>query len=71
MKTTQVGAHTQKANIMDAAPDMLEAIKYHLEGIQHFYRCINFKDSFLDAEAIEFMNDSELKFKAAINKATV
>lgn len=49
---------------------LIDAIKYYQQGIDHFYDCINFNKSFLDADAIQFMNDHRLKFKQAIDKAT-
>ena len=61
-----------EANIalMNAAPEMLEALIYYKNGIDHFYKCIDFASSFLDAEAITFMNTAGLQINAAIKKAT-
>lgn len=58
------------AKLIAAAPELLEALLYYKAGIDHFYSCINFKESFLDAESIEFMNDSNIKISNAIKKAT-
>jgi len=49
--------------------ELLKALEYYEEGINHFYSKIDFGSSFLDAAAIEFMNESNLKIKKAINKA--
>ena len=52
------------------AQEMLEALIYYKNGIDHFYNCINFNLSFLDAEAITFMNTVGIKINSAIKKAT-
>ena len=52
--------------ITKAYNEMHEALKYYKAGIKHFYNCINFKDNHLDAKAIDFMNQSELKISAAL-----
>lgn len=57
-------------NCWNSHNDLLEALQYYKNGIDHFYKCINFGKSFLDAEAIEFMNDSNIKIDNAIKKAT-
>ncbi len=49
---------------------MFEAIKLYKEGIDHFYKCINFKQSALDAGAITFMNESGIKMNDAFCLAT-
>ena len=46
---------------------MVEAIKYYHEGIDHFYKCIDFGKSTLDAEAISFMNESNIKLRKALD----
>lgn len=53
-----------------ANPEMKEAIEFYLKGVKHFFKCIDWGKSFLDAEAIAFMNEHELKFRNAIKKAT-
>lgn len=55
--------------ITKAYNEMYEALKYYKAGIDHFYKCINFGASHLDADAIRFMNESELKISAALNTA--
>lgn len=55
--------------ITKAYNEMHEALKYYAAGIDHFYSCINFAKSHLDAEAITFMNDSDLKIKRALKTA--
>lgn len=55
--------------ITQAYNEMHDALKYYKAGIDHFYKCINFAKSHLDAEAIEFMNDSNLKINAALKLA--
>lgn len=37
--------------------DVIDAGKKVLEGLPHFYKCINFDDSHLDGEAIMWMNE--------------
>lgn len=54
----------------DNVKELLEALLYYKQGIDHFYKCINFGKSTLDAKAIEFMNDSNIKIYRAIKKAT-
>jgi len=58
------------AKLIEAVPEMLEALEYYEKGIDHFYRGIDFGASILDAEAITFMNESGIKIKRAIKKAT-
>jgi len=58
------------AKIIAAAKDMVEALKEHQEGIDHFYSKINFKQSFLDAKAIRFMNETNIKIGNSLKKAT-
>ena len=50
-----------ESDIMSEHHQMHEALKYYQKGIDHFYKCINFGKSNLDAEAIVFMNDSNIK----------
>ena len=57
------------AKLIAAAPDLLEALLYYQEGIDHFYDRVDFNHSFLDAKAITFMNESGIKIKQAVNKA--
>jgi hypothetical protein len=55
--------------ITKAYNEMHEALKYYKDGINHFYKCINFGASHLDAEAIEFMNQSQIKIGNALKTA--
>lgn len=55
--------------ITKAYNEMHEALKFYKVGIDHFYKCINFKASHLDAEAIGFMNESNIKIDKALNTA--
>lgn len=48
---------------------MKEALEFYESGIDHFYKCINFGKSNLDAEAISFMNDSNIKIGGALKLA--
>jgi hypothetical protein len=52
--------------ITTAYNQMKEALDYYNNGICHFYKCIDFGKSNLDAEAIEFMNESNLKITKAL-----
>ena len=52
------------------APELLEALEYYKQGVENFYTRINFGASFLDAEAIEYMNKVGSKINQAITKAT-
>lgn len=56
--------------LLEQRNELLEAIKYYMDGSDHFFECIDFGKSFLDAKAITFMNEHGIKFKEAINKAT-
>jgi len=55
--------------LLEQRNELLEAAKYYQKGIGHFYDCINFGKSFLDAKAIEFMNTVGIKITEAIKKA--
>lgn len=55
--------------ITKAYNEMFEALKFYQKGIDHFYKCINFGKSRLDAEAIAFMNDSNIKISKALKTA--
>ena len=55
--------------ITKAYNEMKSALEFYKKGIGHFYKCINFKASHLDAEAIAFMNDSEIKISNALKLA--
>lgn len=55
--------------ITNAYNAMHEALRYYKAGIDHFYNCINFKKSPLDADAIAFMNDSNIKISKALKLA--
>lgn len=60
---------TENGHLMAAAPDMLKALEYYVNGLSHFFNKINWAKSFLDADAIQFMNDHEIKIRQAIRKA--
>jgi hypothetical protein len=49
---------------------LIDALKYYKEGIDHFYKCINFGKSALDAKAIMFMNDSNIKIDKALQQVS-
>lgn len=55
--------------ITKAYNEMHDALKYYKAGIDHFYKCINFSKSNLDAEAVAFMNDSNIKISNALKTA--
>lgn len=55
--------------ITRAYNEMHEALKYYQAGIDHFYKRINFGASNLDAEAIDFMNQSNIKITNALKTA--
>lgn len=55
--------------ITKAYNEMHEALKFYKKGISHFYKCINFGASNLDAEAVSFMNESEIKISNALKAA--
>lgn len=55
--------------ITKAYNEMHEALKYYKTGIDHFYKKVNFGASNLDAEAITFMNESNLKITSALKTA--
>lgn len=55
--------------VKEGQDEMKEAIEFYLNGVGHFFKCINWGKSFLDAEAIQFMNDHEIKFKKALQTA--
>ena len=44
---------------------MQEALEYYENGIDHFYGCIDFGASPLDAEAIDYMNTVGVKIQEA------
>ncbi len=54
--------------LLDSNRELLDAIQFYQKGVGHFFKCINWGKSFLDAEAIQFMNDHEIKFNKAIKK---
>lgn len=55
--------------ITKAYNEMKSALEYYEQGIKHFYKCINFGASYLDAEAVTFMNESEIKIRQALKTA--
>jgi len=58
---------SENESLKAANKELKKAIEYYQKGVGHFFKCINFGSSFLDAEAIQFMNEHELKFKKALN----
>jgi hypothetical protein len=54
--------------LLEQRNEMLDALEFYRKGIEHFYDCINFKQSNLDSEAISFMNESNIKIREAIRK---
>lgn len=48
--------------------DLLEANEKFLKGWGHFCDCINWGKSFLDAEAIQFMNEVPGFIQTAVKK---
>ena len=58
----------KNAKVIAAVPEMVDAIKCYSEGIDHFYKCIDFGKSVLDADAISFMNESNIKLRKATKK---
>lgn len=59
---------TTTADLLLQNKKMKDAIKYYLNGINHFYGCIDFGKSNLDGEAIDFMNQSNIKLTNAVKK---
>lgn len=57
------------ACLIAAAPALLDACKDFIAGWLHFCGCIDFGKSFLDADAIRFMNEVPGKIQIAKNKA--
>lgn len=55
--------------ITKAYNEMREALEFYKNGIDHFYKCIDFGKSKLDAEAIAFMNESNVKISNALKTA--
>ncbi len=51
--------------VMDEENNLLDACKDFLDGWLHFCNCIDFDKSFLDAEAIRFMNEVPGKIEQA------
>ena len=62
-------AQKKRKAIEKAAPDLLAASKDFLAGWVHFLGCIDFNHTFLDADAIRFMNEVPGKIEQAANKA--
>lgn len=62
-----MNAYTKQ--LAKAYNEMYEALKYYKGGIDQFYKKINFGKSNLDAEAIEFMNESNIKINSALKEA--
>ena len=52
-----------------AAPYLYETAKEFIAGWSHFCDCIDFGKSFLDAKAIQFMNEVPAKIATGIVKA--
>lgn len=49
--------------------DVIDAGKKLLEGLPHFYKCINFDHTTLDAKAITWMNEGPGSLALAIEFA--
>ena len=56
----------RQAKLEKAAPDLLWACKDFIKGWVHFLDCIDFSGSYLDAEAIQFMNEVPGKIEQAV-----
>ncbi len=57
------------ARLIAAAPDSHEACKDFVEGWAYFCKRIDWDKTFLDAKAIQFMNEVPGKIQQAFNKA--
>lgn len=57
------------ARLITAAPYQHETAKEFIAGWSHFCKCIDFGKSFLDAEAIRFMNEIPARIATGIVKA--
>lgn len=62
----------QEANtrLIAAAPDMYEALQYYKEALDYIIPKLNLGASFLDAQAISYMNQMSIKGQQALSKAT-
>lgn len=56
--------------LTSTCPDLFEALLFYKKGVNHFYDRINIDNSYMDAEAIAFMNESLLKIDIALKKTT-
>jgi hypothetical protein len=56
--------------ITSTCPDLLKALLFYKKGVNHFYDRINIDNSYLDVEAIAFMDESLLKIDKALKKTT-
>ena len=65
------GSPEPRANafLIAASPRLLEAVEYYEGGIDYFYSRIDFGKSSLDAKAINFMNESNIKIRQALKLA--
>jgi hypothetical protein len=72
MGNNPIHIEKQQANakLIASAPELLEALKYFNDGFDHFLKCANLKDSFLDSEAIVWLNEVSINSRKAIEKAT-
>lgn len=57
------------AHLIKASLEMFEALEKFLEGWEHFCNCLDFKNTFLDAAAITWMNECPMEVAKAINSA--
>ena len=48
--------------------ELSSAIEYYQAGVGHFFECINWGKSFLDSDAVMFMNDHGIIFTKAISQ---
>ena len=56
------------ARLIAKAPVMIEAIVKFEEGWEHFLKCIDFGRSYLDSEAIAWMNEIGLSTSAIVEE---
>ncbi len=70
-QSSGVGEENALANarLIAAAPYQYNAAKEFVAGWSHFCKCINWKDSGMDADAIRFMNEVPGRIARGIVKA--
>jgi len=57
---------TRQVKVEKAGPILLSACEDFVKGWTHFLNCIDFGKSWLDAEAIRFMNEVPGKIEQAV-----